>query len=235
MTEDEYRTMPEKSTDNTIRDEEVDTTTAIDTARNYLTYSIMGFIFAIGAFALKNIILSLLGFILENGKSLVIAVNKWDGMDPYKRDKTRATLDRRLNFIPFIRIHAISALHGTGVGNLFDSINEAYQSANKKLSTPQLTKILRTALETHTPPLVRGRRIKLRYAHAGGHQPPLIIVHGNQVKSVPDTYKRYLANTFQQKLKLTGTPVKIEFKGGENPYSHKKNKKKRLVRQSKKK
>jgi GTP-binding protein len=179
--------------------------------------------------------LRLLGFILESGKSLVIAVNKWDGMDSYERDKTRATLDRRLNFIPFIRIHTISALHGTGVGNLFDSINEAYQSANKKLSTPQLTKILRTALETHTPPLVRGRRIKLRYAHAGGHQPPLIIVHGNQVESVPDTYKRYLANTFQEKLKLTGTPVRIEFKGGKNPYSNKKSKKKKpLVRKKKK-
>lgn len=186
--------------------------------------------------------LRLLGFVLNSGKALVIAVNKWDGMSASDRDKTRTTLDRRLDFLSFVRVHTISALHGTGVGNLFTAINEAYTSANKKLSTPQLTKILRQALETHTPPLVHGRRIKLRYAHAGGHNPPLIIVHGNQVDSLPEAYRRYLANTFQKQLKLTGTPVRVEFKSGENPYRHKKNvltsrqrnKKTRLMRHVKK-
>lgn len=186
--------------------------------------------------------LRLLGFILTSGKALVIAMNKWDGMTSSDRDKTQTSMDRRLNFVPFVRIHTISALHGTGVGGLFKAIDEAYTSANKKLSTSQLTKILRHAIETHTPPLVQGRRIKLRYAHAGGHNPPLIIVHGNQVDALPESYKKYLANTFQQKLKLTGTPVHVEFKSGENPYRHKrnvlttrqKNKKSRLMRHTKK-
>lgn len=186
--------------------------------------------------------LKLLGFVLDTGKSLVIAINKWDGMTTDERDRTRVTIDRKLNFLPFVRIHFISALHGTGVGNLFDSINEAYQSATKKLSTPQLTKILQEAVNSHTPPLVHGRRIKLRYAHAGGHNPPKIIIHGNQLTSLPDSYRRYLANTYQTKLKLVGTPVKIELKAGENPFKHKKNvltqrqlsKKKRLMKHVKK-
>lgn len=167
--------------------------------------------------------LRLLGFILDSGKSLVIALNKWDGMSIDDRDHARATIDRRLNFLPFVRIHFISALHGSGVGNLFDSIDEAYASANKKLSTPLLTKILQAALIQHTPPLVRGRRIKLRYAHPGGHNPPRIIIHGNQVESLPDSYKRYLAHTYQERLKLKGTPVYIELKSGENPFREKKN------------
>lgn len=168
--------------------------------------------------------LRLLGFILESGRALVIAMNKWDGMTISERDSARSTIDRRLNFLPFVRIHYISALHGTGVGNLFDSINEAYTSANKKLTTSQLTKILQQAVITHTPPLVQGRRIKLRYAHAGGHNPPIIIVHGNQVDSLPDSYKKYLANTFQQRLKLIGTPVHVELKSSDNPFRNKRNK-----------
>lgn len=168
--------------------------------------------------------LRLLGFILESGRALVIAMNKWDGMTISERDKARMTIDRRLNFVSFARIHYISALHGTGVGNLFDSINEAYASANKKLSTPQLTKILLESVNSHAPPLVQGRRIKLRYAHAGGQNPPIIVVHGNQVNSLPDSYTKYLANTFQKRLKLMGTPVHIELKSGENPFRHIKNK-----------
>lgn len=167
--------------------------------------------------------LKLLGFILDTGRALVIAMNKWDGMSTDERATTRVSIDRRLNFLPFVRVHYISALHGSGVGELFQSINEAYTSANKKHSTPALTKILTAAVNSHTPPLVNGRRIKLRYAHAGGHNPPLIIVHGNQVHALPDSYKRYLANTFQARLKLMGTPVRIELKSGENPYRDKKN------------
>lgn len=167
--------------------------------------------------------LKLLGFILESGRALVIAMNKWDGMTVSDRDKARATIDRRLQFVPFARIHYISALHGSGVGKVFDSINEAYASANKKLTTPVLTKILTEIVNTHTPPLVQGRRIKLRYAHAGGHNPPVIVVHGNQVDKLPDSYKKYLANTFQHRLKLMGTPVHIQLKSGENPFRNKRN------------
>lgn len=167
--------------------------------------------------------LRLLGFILESGKSLVIAMNKWDGMDTDERDRTRAMIDRRLHFVSFVRIHFISALHGSGVGNLFASINEAYASANKKLSTPLLTRILQAATEQHTPPLVQGRRIKLRYAHPGGNNPPRVIIHGNQVESLPDSYKRYLANAYQERLKLKGTPVYIELKSSENPFRNKRN------------
>lgn len=185
--------------------------------------------------------LRLLGFIIESGKSLVIAMNKWDGMTTHERDATRATMDRRLQFVSFARIHTISALHGTGVGNLFSSIQEAYASATKKISTSELTRILRLAVTTHTPPLINGRRIKLSYAHVGGHNPPLIIIHGNQVKSLPTSYTRYLINTFQSRLKLVGTPVQVEFKSGENPYKDNKNvltekqrrKKTRLMRHQK--
>jgi len=186
--------------------------------------------------------LRLLGFILESGRALVIALNKWDGMSISERDKARMMIDRRLNFVTFARIHYISALHGSGVGNLFDSINEAYASANKKLTTSILTKILIHAVNSHNPPLVRGRRIKLRYAHAGGHNPPIIVIHGNQVESLPDSYSKYLANVFQSRLKLMGTPVHIQLKSGENPFRDKRNtltprqqrKKTRMMRKVKK-
>ncbi len=167
--------------------------------------------------------LRLLGFILESGKSLVVAMNKWDGMTLEERETTRSGIDRRLHFVSFARIHMISALHGSGVGELFDSINEAYESASKKISTSQLTEMLISIVAAHQPPLVQGRRIKLRYAHMGGHHPPLIIIHGNQVSALPDSYIRYLSNSFQDRLKLVGTPVKIECKSGENPYKEKRN------------
>lgn len=168
--------------------------------------------------------LKLLGFILECGKGLLIAINKWDGMTDTARQHTKNTIDRHLDFVPFVRIHYISALHGSGVGNLFDSVNEAYTSAITKLATPQLTRLLQQALVTHSPPLVAGRRIKLRYAHPGGHNPPTIIIHGNQVGSLPESYKRFLAGFFQKKLKLWGTPVFIEFKSSENPFAKRKKK-----------
>ncbi len=167
--------------------------------------------------------LRLLGFILETGKALVIAINKWDGMSIEEKEHTRSTIDRKLHFVPFVRIHFISALHGTGVGNLFDSINEAYDSANKKMTTPRLMKILQETVIQHAPPMIQGRRIKLRYAHPGGNNPPRIIIHGNQVSQLPDTYRRYLANTFQARLKLMGTPVFIEFKNSENPFRNRPN------------
>lgn len=188
--------------------------------------------------------LRLLDFVIENGKAIVIVFNKWDGMHPDERETTRKSFDRRLlHFVSFARIHYISALYGSGVGNLFDSIDEAYRSAHKKLSTPELTRILAKAIVQHSPPLVNGRRIKLRYAHAGGQNPPRVIIHGNQVDALPMAYRRYLATTFQTKLKLKGTPVQIELKVSENPYRHHKNtltrkqeqKKKRLRKYVKKK
>lgn len=167
--------------------------------------------------------MKLLGFILDSGKALVLAINKWDGMTDAEKDHTKITIDRRLHFVNFARIHYISALHGSGVGNLFHSIDEAFESANRKVSTPLVNKILRAAVEEHNPPLVQGRRVKLRYAHTGGHNPPRIVIHGNQLDELPDAYRRYLSNTFQQRLRLVGTPVLIEFKTSENPFRDKKN------------
>ena len=125
--------------------------------------------------------LSLLGFTLHSGRSIVIAVNKWDGLDQDTKEKIKEDLERRLGFVDFARVHFISALHGSGVGNLFDSIQEAYRSATKRISTSMLTRIMNMAAEDHQPPLVRGRRVKLKYAHAGGYIPPRIIFHGKPV------------------------------------------------------
>lgn len=160
----------------------------------------------------------LLGFVIEAGKALVIAVNKWDNLPKEQRTKVNDELERRLDFVDFAKIHFISALHGTGVGNLFTSIDRAYESASRKLDTPELTRILQKVSETHQPPLVSGRRIKMRYAHAGGRKPPLIIIHGNQLKSVSADYRRYLERAFRKELNLSGTPVRIEFKTSKNPY-----------------
>lgn len=167
--------------------------------------------------------LSLLGFILETGRSLVIAVNKWDGMEPELREQVKKTLTYRLAFANFAKVHFISALHGSGVGNLFDSVNKAYESATKELSTPKLTRILADAVQEHTPPMVRSRRIKLRYAHSGGHRPPIIVIHGNQTDQVPETYKRYLMNVFRKRLDLEGTPIRLEFKTSDNPFAGRRN------------
>lgn len=168
--------------------------------------------------------LSLLGFALNAGRSIVIAVNKWDGLEQHAKDWLKQELDRRLGFVDFARIHFISALHGTNVGHLFGSVKEAYQSATQRVSTAQLTQIMEMAQDDHQPPLVRGRRVKLKYAHAGGYNPPLIVIHGNQVESLPNAYKRYLMNYFRKSLQVMGTPIKIEFREGANPFEGKKNK-----------
>ncbi|WP_125560786.1 MULTISPECIES: ribosome biogenesis GTPase Der [Pseudoalteromonas] len=168
--------------------------------------------------------LSLLGFALNAGRSLVIAVNKWDGLDDYVKERIKSELDRRLGFIDFARLHFISALHGTGVGHLFESVEEAYESATKRVSTAMLRRIMDMAQADHQPPLVRGRRVKLKYAHAGGYNPPRIVIHGNQVHDLPDSYKRYLMNYYRKALNIMGTPIKIEFREGDNPYSGRTNK-----------
>lgn len=167
--------------------------------------------------------LRLLDFILEAGKAVVIAVNKWDDMDSYDRERVRVELDRRVTFADFARVHFISALHGSGVGELYASIIEAYDSAMIPLHSSELTRILEKAVADYQPPMSLGRRIKLRYAHPGGHNPPLIVIHGNQTEKLPDSYKRYLMKTFRHALNIMGTPVKLVFKTGENPYAGKKN------------
>lgn len=167
--------------------------------------------------------LSLLGFIINSGRSLVIAVNKWDGLSQDIKEQVKTTLDDRLDFIDFARLHFISALHGSGVGNLFDSIQEAYECATRRVNTALLTKIMQMAQDDHQPPLVRGRRVKLKYAHAGGYNPPIVVVHGNQVEDLPDSYKRYLMNYFRRSLKIMGTPIRIQFKEGANPFEGRKN------------
>lgn len=167
---------------------------------------------------------SLLGYALEQGRALVIAINKWDGLDNDERRRIKDELDRRLVFIDYADEHFISALHGTGVGNLFKAVDKAYASATIKVSTPRLTRILEDAIQAYSPPLARGRRIKLRYAHQGGQNPPVIVIHGNQTSYVPDSYKRYLTNTFRKVLDLHGTPVRIEFRTGKNPFEGRRNK-----------
>ncbi|WP_371196143.1 ribosome biogenesis GTPase Der [Glaciecola sp. SC05] len=166
--------------------------------------------------------LSLLGFILNSGRSLVLAVNKWDGLDNDVKNEIKRELDRRLGFVDFARLHFISALHGTGVGHLFESVQEAYGSATKRINTSMLTEIMEMAQDDHQPPLIRGKRVKMKYAHAGGYNPPVIVIHGNQVKDLPDSYKRYLTNYYRKALKIMGTPIKIEFREGSNPFEGKK-------------
>ncbi len=166
--------------------------------------------------------LHLLGFIIEAGKALVIAVNKWDDLQPSAKETVFRQIDRRLQFVRYARIQTISALHGSGVGELFPRLEEAYSSATQPLTTHQLTEILQQAIESHQPPAVVGRRIKLRYAHIGGYNPPVIVIHGNQTEALPLSYKRYLANFFRQSLNLVGTPLRIELKSGKNPYQRSK-------------
>lgn len=168
--------------------------------------------------------LSLLGFILNAGRSLVIVVNKWDGLDQEVKARVKSELDRRLDFIDFARVHFISALHGSGAGNLFESIQEAYACATQKMTTSMLTRILQMATDEHQPPMVSGRRIKLKYAHPGGYNPPIIVIHGNQMERLPDSYKRYLSNYYRRSLKIIGSPIRILFQEGNNPFAGRRNK-----------
>lgn len=184
----------------------------------------------------------LLGLVLEAGRSLIIGLNKWDGLTTDQKDLIKRQLDVKLAFLDFAEKHPISALHGSGVGKLFDVVHSLYASTMIDMSTPTLTKLLQEATSTHQPPLVHGRRIKLKYAHQGGRNPPIIIIHGVQTDAVPGSYKSYLVNFFRQKLKLQGTPIRIEFKSPVNPFKGVKNeltsrqvkKRQRLVKHSKK-
>jgi GTP-binding protein len=168
--------------------------------------------------------LHLLGHCIEAGRALVLAVNKWDGLDSEQRQWIKRELERRLRFADYADVHFISALHGSGVGKLFTSIDSAYAAATQPMSTHRLTRILEDAVADHPPPMVNGRRIKLRYAHAGGRNPPRVVVHGNQTERVPDSYRRYLEKVYTRSLELVGTPLRVEFRGGENPYAGQRNK-----------
>ncbi|MEK6735765.1 MAG: ribosome biogenesis GTPase Der [Pseudomonadota bacterium] len=162
------------------------------------------------------------GFILETGRALVIAVNKWDGLDDYQRDTVKREFTRKLAFLSFAELHYISALKGTGLKNLLPSIDQAYAAAMADLPTPKLTRVLMAAVEKHAPPRGGISRPKMRYAHQGGSNPPLIIVHGSMLDHVAETYRRYLENTFREAFQLVGTPLRVDFKVGKNPYAHKK-------------
>lgn len=185
----------------------------------------------------------LMGSAIDAGRAIVVAINKWDGLEADSKDWIKSELKRRLRFVDFADIHFISALHGTGVGHLYESIENAYSAATDKLGTNRLTKILEDAVIVHQPPLVRGRRIKLRYAHAGGQNPPVIVIHGNQVDDIPNHYTRYLEKTFRRELDLHGTPIRVEYRSSDNPFAGKKNKltsrqvakKRRLMKHVKKK
>jgi GTP-binding protein len=168
--------------------------------------------------------LHLLGQCIEAGRGLVVALNKWDGIERDEREWIRSELNRRLQFIDYADIHFISALHGTGVGHLYDSVHAAHESATRQLSTNKLTRILEDAVASHPPPMVNGRRIKLRYAHAGGQNPPIVVIHGSQTDLLPNSYRRYLEKTFRRELDLHGTPIRIELRTGDNPYAGKRNK-----------
>ncbi len=161
---------------------------------------------------------SVLGVALERGRALIIAVNKWDGIPLEQRETIHRQLALKLDFVPFAPLHFISARHGTGVGDLVKATVRAYEAAMREMPTRELTRTLEHALTVHQPPLVHGRRIKLRYAHQGGRNPPRIIIHGNQTASVPDAYSRYLANVFRKKFDLFATPVAMEFRSDGNPY-----------------
>jgi GTPase len=163
--------------------------------------------------------LKLLGFVINAGKALVIAVNKWDGMEDESREFIKKSLERRLVFADFARTQFISALHGTGVGGLYQFVIEAYRSAMRQITTSQATQLLEKALAEHQPPLVRGRRVKIRYAHLGGKNPPILVLHGNQLSGLPGSYKKYLINYYRKRLHLVGTPIHLRLKAHDNPYA----------------
>ena len=166
---------------------------------------------------------TLLGHILEQGRALVIALNKWDGLDSDHRRQVKADLDRKLAYVDWARRITLSALHGSGIQELLDAVQRAWRSALRDFSTPELTRVLQAAFEAHQPPMKQGRVAKLRYAHSGGKLPPRIIIHGTRTDTIPDAYRRYLVNRFIRHFKLSGTPVFLDFRDSDNPYSGRKN------------
>lgn len=185
--------------------------------------------------------LTLIGHALDEGRALVIAVNKWDDMDTYQREQCQRALERRLGFVEWAKRVFISALHGSGLRELTRAIVRAHTSATRELTSSDLTRTLERAYESYQPPLVRGHAPKLRFAHPGGSNPPTIVIHGSRTKHIAPAYRRYLENFFRQRYKLEGTPIRIDFRDGDNPFASKKNvlteaqqrKRQRMIREMK--
>ena len=167
--------------------------------------------------------LGLIGQVLDAGRALVLVANKWDGLATYDRERCKAGLDRKLDFVAWARIVFISAKHGSGLRELMRAIDRAASAAVRELSTSDLTRSLEKAVAAHQPPLVRGHSPKLRFAHPGGERPPTVVIHGTRTKHIADSYRRYLENFFRKRYKLEGTPIRIEFREGENPFAGKRN------------
>jgi GTP-binding protein len=186
--------------------------------------------------------LTLIGHALDEGRALVIAVNKWDGLDAYQREQCQRALERRLQFVDWAKNVFISALHGSGLRELMRAVVRAHAAATKELGSSDLTRTLEKAYQSYQPPLVRGHAPKLRFAHPGGSNPPTIVIHGSRTKHIAPAYQRYLENFFRKRYKLEGTPIRIVFREGENPYAGKKNvltegqmrKRQRMIREMKK-
>jgi GTP-binding protein len=165
-------------------------------------------------------------YILDAGRALVVAINKWDGLKEDERDWIKNEIDRKLKFLDFAKFHYISALRKKGLPELFISVDGAFKAAMAKLATPQLTRVLEEATQQHQPPVSKGVRPKLRYAHQGGMNPPIVVVHGKHVDGIKDSYKRFLEGVFRKAFQLTGTPLRVQFKQGENPFAEPENKRK---------
>jgi GTP-binding protein len=184
--------------------------------------------------------LHLIGLAANRGAALVVGINKWDGLDIAARRRVEKEIDRQLEFVPYAERRYVSALHGSGIAELVSSALRAYESAGRRIPTPRLNELLLEATTAHPPPVVRGRSVRLRYAHQGGRFPPLIVVHGSQAERIPARYRRYLENSFRKALKLVGTPVRVEFRSGENPFAGRRNqltprqlkRRKRVIRHS---
>jgi GTPase len=158
------------------------------------------------------------GFIVDAGRALVLAVNKWDGMDDYQKERARTDIARKLRFLDFANVHPISAIKGFGIKELFKDVDAAYGAAMSKMPTPKLTRILEEAVEFQQPKRVGMSRPKMRYAHQGGSNPPIVVIHGNALSGVTDSYRRYLEGRFREAFKLRGTPLRLEFRTGQNPF-----------------
>ena len=167
---------------------------------------------------------TLLGMITDKGRALLIVINKWDGLDEYQKNEVKRKLDVKLSFVSYASIHYISALHGSGVGKLFNTIRKSFENAGAKFATSTLNKILEKANNKHQAPVVGGRRPKLKYVHQSDVFPPTLIIHGNHLQNIPKSYEQFLKNFFIDALKLSNTPIKLEFKSGDNPFKDKKNK-----------
>ena len=166
---------------------------------------------------------TLLGHVLTQGRALVIALNKWDGLDADHRKRVKSDMDRKLTYVDWAQRVTLSALHGSGIQELMSAVQRAFKSALADFSTPELTRVLKSAFDAHQPPMKHGRTAKLRYAHSGGKLPPRIIIHGSRTDTIPDSYRRYLVNRFIKHFKLKGTPVFIDFRDSDNPYKDRKN------------